>query len=238
MYKDYLKTQSLNKLQEKYGINRKRISRIFKENFGDVVHRGNITKESVKEAISLYHETKLSITRIARIVHIDRHQLSKILEQQGVREMADPKDPEKKFRETEETKEIKSLYENGMSIKALAEKEGRSRNFIYRILKEYGIVDPNRTTRKYFFDESRFHDIDTEEKAYWLGFLYADGYINEDRHAIEIGLKASDKGHLEKFLRFINSTPTPKISFRDVKCGEKYIRLVESVYSARRWSMI
>ena len=25
---------------------------------------------------------------------------------------------------------------------------------------------------------SHFEKIDSEEKAYWLGFLYADGYVN------------------------------------------------------------
>lgn len=31
--------------------------------------------------------------------------------------------------------------------------------------------------RKYTHDYNFFKNIDTEEKAYWLGFMFADGYI-------------------------------------------------------------
>lgn len=33
--------------------------------------------------------------------------------------------------------------------------------------------------RKYYFNNLYFDSIDSEEKAYWLGFFYADGYIKE-----------------------------------------------------------
>lgn len=52
--------------------------------------------------------------------------------------------------------------------------------------------------------------IDTEEKAYWLGFIYADGYIinsikGKTSDAFGITLQEKDKGHLEKFKKSINS---------------------------------
>ena len=31
------------------------------------------------------------------------------------------------------------------------------------------------------FDENKFKIIDNEEKAYWLGFLEADGYIHNGK---------------------------------------------------------
>lgn len=61
---------------------------------------------------------------------------------------------------------------------------------------------------KYHYDEDFFKVIDTEEKAYWLGFIYADGYVNFDeiRHSYELGieLKYSDNNHLKKFNIAIN----------------------------------
>lgn len=51
----------------------------------------------------------------------------------------------------------------------------------------------------YKYDKNFFEIIDTEEKAYWLGFIAADGNIREDLHKMRIELNIRDKKHLEKF---------------------------------------
>ena len=48
-----------------------------------------------------------------------------------------------------------------------------------------------------------FDNIDNEEKAYWLGFIVADGYLNLDKHMLRIKLGNKDKQHLIKFIKFI-----------------------------------
>jgi intein/homing endonuclease len=64
-------------------------------------------------------------------------------------------------------------------------------------------------------DSSVFKIIDTEEKAYWLGFLYADGYVSNKNNVIELSLKLSDKNHLIKFKNFLKATLEVKTdSFR------------------------
>jgi len=52
-------------------------------------------------------------------------------------------------------------------------------------------------------NEDYFHVIDTEEKAYWLGFLFADGYQNG--YEMKINLNAKDASHLEKLREALNS---------------------------------
>lgn len=62
--------------------------------------------------------------------------------------------------------------------------------------------------KKHIFDENFFQTIDTEEKAYWLGFLYADGgisYYPGDRYRIRINLSKKDKIVLQHFLGSIDS---------------------------------
>lgn len=68
-----------------------------------------------------------------------------------------------------------------------------------------------------------FDNIDTEEKAYWLGFIYADGYISKPErlykgkikkgnYRFEISLKSTDSMHLEKFKKAIEYEKEIKIS--------------------------
>lgn len=64
-------------------------------------------------------------------------------------------------------------------------------------LNKYKLVK-NRPKTKYAYDRNFFNAIDTEEKAYVLGFLYADGYINLASRFLEIRLHPKDMGTLEK----------------------------------------
>ena len=71
-------------------------------------------------------------------------------------------------------------------------------------------------------DEYYFDRIDTEEKAYWLGFLWADGNISKPKrtvkekekpfYRIEISLKYEDVDHLLKFKKAINAETNIKKS--------------------------
>lgn len=66
--------------------------------------------------------------------------------------------------------------------------------------------DPEGGRYNYAIDESYFDNIDTEAKAYWLGFITADGCVAAgpvgangwQRNQLSVKLKASDAGHLEK----------------------------------------
>ena len=78
-----------------------------------------------------------------------------------------------------------------------------------------------------------FETIDTEEKAYWLGFLYADGSVGSKEHKIELGLAEQDLKQIEKFRDFIGimnkisyrpSTKSYRYSFRSESCKEDLIR--------------
>lgn len=59
---------------------------------------------------------------------------------------------------------------------------------------------------KYSNNQNAFNEILTEEDAYWLGFITADGYINETNGWLNIGLGEIDLEHLKKFLRYMKFT--------------------------------
>lgn len=97
-----------------------------------------------------------------------------------------------------------------------------SRYTIANILKEKGLLIRNRyhdVKLKYAFEE-----INSEEAAYWLGFIYADGSITYTpdkkciRYVLEIGLKEEDSEHLEKFKAFIGTHCTIKYREKSKSC--------------------
>ncbi len=66
--------------------------------------------------------------------------------------------------------------------------------------------------RKYTIDENYFDVIDTEEKAYWIGFIWCDGSVSSPRkgrknpeHSFRLSINYDDETHLTKFLNSLNS---------------------------------
>lgn len=80
--------------------------------------------------------------------------------------------------------------------------------------------------RKYLVDDNFFSVIDTEQKAYWLGFITADGCLyhkkNSNSKMIEIGLKIEDIDHLEKFTQDIQ-TNYPITTRNNISCNIKIV---------------
>lgn len=119
---------------------------------------------------------------------------------------------------------ISDYLASNISCRSLGFKFGLSQVSISRTLKKNGIkIRPlSEVNRKYSLDEHYFDTIDTEEKAYWLGFLYADGCNFEKRHCVSLGLQEQDKDAIEKFcscigfngpIKFINiNSKNPKWS--------------------------
>lgn len=99
---------------------------------------------------------------------------------------------------------------SSISLTKMAEREGISRQTLAKYFKQLGVEIVNKQNRLKF-DNTVFDSIDTEEKAYWLGFIFADGTINSSpleagkkpKYTMEISLKVDDFHHLEKFNTFM-----------------------------------
>jgi hypothetical protein len=60
--------------------------------------------------------------------------------------------------------------------------------------------------RKYNVNEDFFSEINNEESAYWLGFLFADGYVRSNKlKFVRLKLAIKDIDHLYKFKEALNS---------------------------------
>jgi hypothetical protein len=96
--------------------------------------------------------------------------------------------------------EICADYESGLYIKPLMYKYHVGWRTIKKILVNNN-VEFHSHKRKYIIDESFFETINTEEKAYWLGFLYADGtiHVSGGKYWVILKLAIKDLEHLELF---------------------------------------
>jgi intein-encoded DNA endonuclease-like protein len=98
----------------------------------------------------------------------------------------------------------------------LAEKYSATPTSIRRMLKENGVpLRMGQGNSIYHCNEDFFEEINTEEKAYWLGFLYADGCISITKYSyyIILSLKGEECEfeHLKKFNASLESTYPIKI---------------------------
>ncbi|MDA1977075.1 hypothetical protein PDL67_11015 [Bacillus cereus] len=103
----------------------------------------------------------------------------------------------------EQKENIIELYYRNASLEDIEDLAGASKRAVRRVLKEAGI--DTRRKNRYTLDEHYFDEIDTEQKAYWLGFIYADGFVGDDKfNNIVIALSEVDLPHIESFADSIN----------------------------------
>ena len=90
------------------------------------------------------------------------------------------------------------------TYKELSEILGRTESAVRHCANRIGLKKSNihlNPNSIYSYDVDYFSNIDTEEKAYWLGFIMADGYVSVSKTTCELGIELSikDINHLKKF---------------------------------------
>ena len=75
---------------------------------------------------------------------------------------------------------IKLYYENThLTVKQIGDALGLSKRCTMSIFKEYKINSKRKN--RYTLDENYFEEINTQQKAYILGLIYADGYVGNEK---------------------------------------------------------
>lgn len=121
-----------------------------------------------------------------------------------------------KYNKKERMKMI-SLYNSGLTSSKVGEIMNCSDWTVLNAINQFG--HKARSTRKYTVNEHFFDIIDTQEKAYWLGFITADGSVR--RNSLKVALKKSDIKHLEKIKSHLEASNPIKIrSYNDYEYCE------------------
>lgn len=137
---------------------------------------------------------------------------------------------EKVFKISDEC--IKEMYLNGYSLNDIAKVAQDTkglmalRNRLHKLgvntaknMKRYR-YKISESCKKYHINDTVFDIIDTEEKAYWLGLLMADGYNHQNKSCVALRLQAEDKEILEKYKIFLNTDAPIYIFNRTTKVNK------------------
>ena len=126
--------------------------------------------------------------------------------------------------------QIVDLYQKGKTAKEISSILGfKYHQPVYNFFKKMGWERNGKTGKRiYKVNEQFFNNINTEEKAYILGFICADGHIEKDRLNVTIAIK--DKDILEKIRKAMQSNhPIKEVKRTNPynKTNRKTITLVE-----------
>ncbi len=105
---------------------------------------------------------------------------------------------------------ISLLTEQGLLIRDICKRLGVCRGTLRKKFREFNINPSDYLNFRAKYDVFVFDIIDTEEKAYWLGFLYADGNVRSknvhNNNTISLSLNFEDYNHLLKFKAFMKDS--------------------------------
>lgn len=201
----------------------------------------HFTSEQIKDIIDLYVNQLMPSTKIGQKYGCSYMTITKILKDNNI-QILDRRAICNKY---DLDKDILPLYNKGISLTKIAKQFNTSRHTLSKELKARGIEIINHQNETKF-NEHIFDVIDTEEKAYWLGFIFADGYIDsspleenkKSKYGFEISLKGSDAGHLHKFNEFMgHNKDNVKIGY--VNCnGKRCVRCRWYVANKHLWNTL
>lgn len=159
-----------------------------------------ITDEQIQKIVEMYLADHKKVD-IAKQLNISTQSVTKYLLKNNIKQ--------KEYFLSIDIKElICELYEkNNMHINEICSELNVDYGSVKRVLnnKCVKLRSLSETRRKYNLDENYFDNIDTQNKAYILGLLYADGNVSKNKNTIQISLQEDDRHILEKIKTEINT---------------------------------
>lgn len=166
-----------------------------------------ISKEKKKIAEEVFVKTR-NCAEVARVIECSRDGAHSLIKRMGY----DTQKSIYSWLSDEEIDLVRTMYESGNTAKEILPFVNQKivcENSIIKIVKDGGIEARGTGYRNVILHEDFFDVIDTEEKAYVIGFLLADGYVIEQKRDRSrtwgIALQTQDKYMLERFREMVGS---------------------------------
>lgn len=163
----------------------------------------NRYNESIKNyAINLYKEGN-SAAAIAREIGANEVTIRNWLKQFGI-EIRAGAEYSLKYNEVF-AQRVNDLYANGLETPQIDKMLGFKRGISSYLLRKYGYDIKHRGPKSKIGREDFFDSIDVEEKAYFLGWLMADGNVSiyNNQYSIKVHVALKDRDVVDKFLKTI-----------------------------------
>lgn len=204
--KRYESGQTYTSLLSEYNITAKTLSTYLKSR--DVKLRGNWQlSETQMTALCEDYQNGLPWDNIITKYHTSVPGLVKTLQIRNVPYRGKTFAPQSRPKCDKNQKQtICAQYLSGDSIEQIVEDNDISVTTLYQYLRTEGVL-PNRNANP---DIDYFRRINTEHKAYWLGFIAADGCVLSKRNTLSISLSERDRDHLYRFLIDLNIDVAPR----------------------------
>ena len=188
---------SINKLARMLGRGVNTVKKILLENNIEVRVSGLASNQQFRD----WHSQGKSVSEIALLLGTKKDSITKVLKMLGLVEQSYKRITEK------ECELIVQLYSECNSLSMIGKKLNLSKPTVAYHLRAKNTVMKNQLFyNKYTFNNKFFDKIDSEVKAYFLGYLYADGYNDEKRNKVVFGQAEKDKESVQKFKDALNAT--------------------------------
>lgn len=140
-----------------------------------------------------------------------------------------------------ELSDIIEMYQSNVSLREIERRTHHGRHAVAKMLEKLNIKNTSGNHyRKYFFDFDFFEKIDNELKAYWLGFMYADGCVlpqdprGYGEQEFKIQIAKQDLELLEHFKEDIKSTyPIREDNSKQNKNEKHQVQIIQSLRSQK-----
>lgn len=167
-----------------------------------------IQKEEYMKIVELYNQG-MTQPEIAQIYGCSTSAVSSVMKKMNVEGRAGGSKNTQ-----DEVLKMCEMYQRGALLKDIANTFGTTRATVSKLIKKNGVKIDRFT---YHFNEHYFDQVDSQDKAYILGLLWADGHNRVDKGSVILELQEDDRLLLEK----INSATENERPLRMVALNEK-----------------